>query len=127
VAYGIKGLHDLNLIHTDIKPENIVSHKSESGGIYYLTYKLIKVWKNNLKYKLCYLGICKSLNNRNLNYRIGTSLYMAPEILRDDKIGYDNKIDVWSLGLVLYEILRRKPFFQCKHVIDIYFKRKINY
>ena len=40
---------------------------------------------------------------------IGTAQYLAPEILKTNKTGYDFSVDVWSLGCCLYEIVVGNP------------------
>ena len=52
----------------------------------------------------------------------GTYEYMAPEII--SHIPYDNKIDIWSLGILLFELLHGFPPFKRKNIIDL--EKKIN-
>ena len=75
-------LHSHKLMHRDIKPENLLI--SENGII-----------------KLCDFGNCASSDNRKTF--CGTIEYMAPEIL--NRTRYDEKADIWSLGILLYEML----------------------
>lgn len=84
--------HKNNILHRDIKPANIMI--SQNGG-----------------FKLADFGI--SLNNTNLSgsYSLGGTLqYMAPEVLRAE--GCDTRSDIYSLGLVLYQLFNRNrpPF-----------------
>lgn len=47
----------------------------------------------------------------------GTAVYMAPEILED--LGYDEKVDIWSLGVIVYELLCAElPFKNAVHPED---------
>ena len=81
----IKYLHSLNIIHRDIKPENLLLD-------------------NNLRIKLCDYGWATHLkNNEQINTYCGTPDYVAPEILK--KEFYDYKIDIWSIGVLLFEML----------------------
>ena len=78
------------IVHRDLKPNNI----------------LIKYDKDN-KYiiKLCDYGISKLEKYTKLKTHIGTIDYMAPEIIKLlEGENYSNKCDLWSLGIILYEL-----------------------
>ena len=82
-----------NIIHRDIKPQNIFV--SESGD-----------------YKLGDFGIARSMEKTTGGMsQKGTYNYMAPEVFRGDE--YDSSVDIYSLGIVLYSMLNnnRGPFF----------------
>ena len=81
-------LHSENIIHRDIKPDNLMIDKQ--GLI-----------------KLIDFGFSKKLdNNQNLRTltKCGTMGYTAPEILSDSKEGYGIKADIWSFGITICEI-----------------------
>lgn len=80
------------IIHRDVKPDNIF--RSEFG-----------------EYKLGDFGIAKKLDNTaGAHTQKGTMAFVAPEIYRGEK--YDNTVDIYSLGLMLYMYLnRQKPPF----------------
>ena len=81
----IKYLHSLNIIHRDIKPENLLLD-------------------NNLRIKLCDYGWATHYNNNEqINTFCGTPEYVAPEIIK--KEFYDEKIDIWSIGVLLFEMI----------------------
>ena len=90
IIEGIKYIHSKNIVHRDIKLENI----------------LIDI-NNNIK--ICDFGIGKILDNKNkkLHDQCGTPMYMAPEILLSTKEnGYDAfPVDLWSAGIALYIML----------------------
>ncbi len=90
IILGIKYIHSMNIVHRDIKLENI----------------LIDI-KNNIK--ICDFGISKilSLKDQKLYDQCGTPMYMAPEIFLSNKEkGYDPfPIDLWSAGIALYIML----------------------
>ena len=83
ILNAIYFLHQNNVIHRDIKPENILIDKN-----------------NNLK--LCDFGYSIELNSELHCTFCGTFEYMAPEII--DKEYYDYSVDIWSLGILLYEM-----------------------
>ena len=84
VCNAIYFLHKNNLIHRDIKPENI----------------LLEDWK---KVKLCDFGWCVEISSKQRSTYCGTTEYMAPEIITSNN--YDKSIDIWSLGILLYELI----------------------
>merc|ERR1719334_136366 len=97
---GLAFLHDCcKIIHTDIKPENILLVRNESD-----IYKL--------KVKIIDFGTAKSFtDDRLLRYElIQTRNYRAPEIILENS--YNEKIDIWSIACIFYELLRKKVLFQ---------------
>lgn len=83
---GIGGLHKLNIIHRDIKLENILI---DNRGFTMITD----------------FGISK-LGNNQPSTRCGTSTYHAPEI--KSALTYDKTIDWWALGIVIWELVSLK-------------------
>ena len=83
-------LHKNKIIHRDLKPENLLINH------------------NNIL-KLCDFGWSVYLNNNKRVTFCGTVEYMAPEIVKNES--YDYSIDVWSLGVLLYELIHsHSPF-----------------
>ncbi|KAJ3121657.1 hypothetical protein HK100_012286 [Physocladia obscura] len=87
LCLGIIYLHSKKVVHRDLKPENILL--DEHGHACLTDFNIATYFKNT---KLMH-AIAGSLS------------YMAPEILDKEKKGYDQTIDWWSLGIVLYEML----------------------
>ena len=59
---------------------------------------------------------------------VGSAYYIAPEILK--KRGYDNKVDIWSLGIVMYMLLTGEPPFDADNTSLIFEKilsKKVTY
>ena len=80
---GLKALHNLKILHRDMKSANIFLN---SDGVA----------------KLGDLNVSKVAKKGLLYTQTGTPYYASPEVWKDQP--YDNKSDVWSLGCVLYEI-----------------------
>ena len=92
---ALKELNEKNCIHRDLKPENI----------------LIKYTDNvNFDIKLTDFGLTTSdINSLIKSHSLaGTPNYRAPEI---DEYHYNNKCDLWSLGVILYELYTNKNIF----------------
>ena len=70
--------------------------------------------------KLCDFGWCAEYEYSTAmrNTFCGTYEYMAPEIF--EKKPYDEKVDVWCLGVLLYELIHGKSPYKGNTVIDIY-------
>ena len=92
---ALEYIHKNNIVHCDIKPENIVINKN---GYFCLTDFGISI---NLK---------NEEKNKKNNYIEGSLGYMAPEIMFQEKISFG--VDYFSLGVVCYEMMMgRLPYF----------------
>ena len=92
---AINYCHKMNIIHRDIKPENIMITNREKNGC--------------LQVKLIDFGTAKIFEKGHQeNKYVGSSYYMAPEII---KRKYDEKCDLWSIGVILYILLTGRPPF----------------
>ena len=87
-----------NIIHRKLKLEEIL-------------IKFTKEKRSKFIVKLSDFGCAEKLltPNQKCNEQVGTPLYMAPEILKDED--YDYKVDLWSLGIMIYRLyFKRSPF-----------------
>ena len=116
IILGIKHIHSQNIVHRDVKLENI----------------LIDL---NNTIKICDFGIGRILSSPDelLHDQCGTPMYMAPEILSCSKEkGYKGfPVDIWSAGIALYIMLSGTLPFSIKNDIDSFidendFKKKKN-
>jgi serine/threonine protein kinase len=96
-ASAVAFLHENNLIHRDLKPENLLL--DDKGHL-----------------KLCDFGWCVELEIGSRQTFCGTYEYMAPEIIQE--LPYDKCIDVWSLGILLYELTHGYSPFRAQHPGD---------
>ena len=94
-----KIMKENNIIHRDIKLENIlIKYKDETN--------------KNYTVKLTDYGSSKRLTSLSLNYcnsNVGTLVYMAPELLKKEKYNY--KCDLWTIGIILYRLFFGRPPF----------------
>ena len=94
-------------MHRDLKLENILVNKKTEA---YNKGSNLKI--SDFEFKIGDMGLAKSLNSKNdLNQTYaGTPLNMSPELINEGP--YDQKADVWSLGIMVYHILTgERPFF----------------
>ncbi len=98
---GLKALHDLKILHRDLKSANIFLFSDGSA----------KIGDCNVS-KVVYKGLGYT--------QTGTPYYASPEVWNDDP--YDNKSDIWSLGCVTYEMLTLHPPFRAESMEGLYQK-----
>uniref|UniRef100_A0A3B1KCP4 Serum/glucocorticoid regulated kinase family member 3 n=1 Tax=Astyanax mexicanus TaxID=7994 RepID=A0A3B1KCP4_ASTMX len=101
MASALGYLHSLNIVYRDLKPENILL---DFQGHIVLT-----------DFGLCKEGISQADTTTTF---CGTPEYLAPEVLR--KQPYDNTVDWWCLGSVLYEMLYGLPPFYSRDTHEMY-------
>ena len=90
VVRGLQALHELKILHRDMKSANIFLYKDQTA-------------------KLGDLNVSKLAKNGLLYTQTGTPYYASPEVWKDQP--YDLKSDIWSLGCVTYEMCALTPPF----------------
>lgn len=105
VLNALSYLHSHQIIHSDLKAENImlVSNSSEDFQVKLIDFGMASKFEPNEK----------------LNSIQGTPYYMAPEILT---ACYDSKVDIWSCGILLFILLSGKPPFEGDELKDVLLK-----
>lgn len=108
IASALCHLHSVGVVYRDLKPENCLL--DVDGNLLLTDFGLSKVAEDG--------STCNSL--------LGTPEYMAPEILLGQD--YDSKVDWWSLGALMYDLLTGNPPFtgtNHKKIIDKITKQKL--
>jgi len=92
ILKGLKYIHTAGVIHRDLKPSNLLLN-------------------GDCHLKICDLGLARGCEpDELLTEYVVTRWYRAPEVMCACQ-EYDNKIDVWSVGCIMGELLGRKPLF----------------
>ncbi|XP_014480795.1 PREDICTED: serine/threonine-protein kinase nekl-2-like [Dinoponera quadriceps] len=100
VTLGVHHIHSKEILHRDLKPENIMLTGSRGDIV-----------------KIGDFGVSKSLHEKCITCRAGSYYYMAPEMLTAQP--YDFKCDVWSMGVILYEMITKRLPYPATSLVEI--------
>ena len=102
VLSAISYCHSNNIVHRDIKADCILIESSQEVEIKGKKYTLYNIRLSEFNY-------ARSFNKKKkLTKKVGTSYYVAPEVLNRN---YNEKCDIWSIGVLLFVLLCGKPPF----------------
>src|SRR4030066_294496 len=104
ICEGLNEAHSKGITHRDIKPENILIDEKEKVKI--VDFGLAKI-KNVSR------GITKQ------DSTVGTLKYMSPEQIRNQNV--DHRSDIWSFGVILYEMIAGKYPFKGEHDASLFY------
>ncbi|EJD04261.1 uncharacterized protein FOMMEDRAFT_28004 [Fomitiporia mediterranea MF3/22] len=118
---GLQYLHSQNIVHRDIKPDNILL--DHMGVLKFVDFGAAKVIaKNTRTFQRTRVAVANNTINATgtgvlegslgmKNSLTGTPMYMSPEVIKNDKRGRHGAMDIWSLGCVVLECATgRKPW-----------------
>ncbi len=103
LARAMKHIHGLGIIHRDLKPDNVFM--SEAGNVKLMDFGIAKT---------------KDLSITRTGYTLGTPYYMAPEQVTSKDVG--DKADVYSFGIVMFELFTGTKPFKAENVHEVFFK-----
>ncbi|KAL4498023.1 hypothetical protein ABPG72_014880 [Tetrahymena utriculariae] len=101
MLYGLKALHDLKILHRDLKCANIFLDSRRNA-------------------KIGDLNVSKITQANLARTQVGTPYYTSPEVWKDQM--YNNKSDIWSLGCLIYELCAQKPPFLASDMPSLFKK-----
>ncbi|KAL2336293.1 hypothetical protein Fmac_010739 [Flemingia macrophylla] len=102
LAAGLQVLQEKNLIHRDLKPQNLLLATTAATPIM----------------KIGDFGFARSLTQGLADTLCGSPYYMAPEIIDNQK--YDAKADLWSVGAILYQLVIGRPPFDGNSQLQLF-------
>src|SRR6187549_3243658 len=107
VASALAAAHQAGIVHRDIKPENIMLRPD--GYVKVLDFGIAKLTEQRLASD-DHTGETTAVQQTRPGLVLGTAHYMSPEQARGQKV--DARSDIWSLGVVLYEMVAGSPPFR---------------
>jgi serine/threonine protein kinase len=113
VLRALRDIHALGYVHRDVKSENILLDDSPL----------------NPKSFLCDFGLSAPLPADGFfRQRVGTSRYFAPELILSNPCRYDASVDMWALGIVIFEVYTRLvPFGDPDTGPKEFYEERLNY
>ncbi|XP_016135349.1 serine/threonine-protein kinase D1 isoform X2 [Sinocyclocheilus grahami] len=102
ILIALRHLHFKNIVHCDLKPENVLLASADSFP----------------QVKLCDFGFARIIGEKSFRRSVvGTPAYLAPEVLRNK--GYNRSLDMWSVGVIVYVSLSGTfPFNEDEDIHD---------
>ena len=108
VARALDAAHAKDIVHRDLKPDNVYLHQVDKGPmmVKLLDFGIAKLMRAQAKMEKTQTG-----------NMLGTPRYISPEQARG--VDVDHRADIYSLGVIAYEMLAGRPPFQAETAMDI--------
>ena len=111
IIAGVKRLHERGIVHKDLKPMNVLLFSSQSSK-----YPRVKIADFGLSEKF------QEGKKNSPSMMAGTAGFFAPELLKYQN--FDEKIDIFSIGCIVYFMLTRNFLFQGETLEDVLVSNK---
>ncbi|MDQ3035728.1 MAG: serine/threonine protein kinase, partial [Myxococcota bacterium] len=112
IASALEKAHDAGIVHRDLKPENVfLAKKGDGERVKVLDFGISKVKSAD----------AEQVKMTRTGQLVGTPLYMSPEQARGET-DIDRRVDVYALGVILYEMLTGSPPFEGRNYFELLWK-----